>query len=272
MEYESLLELWIATMRGSGLSERTIADRRRIVTSFARALDIDPASATEDNVIVWLSRNIAQTSREHYWSTLRVWFTWLEERELLDTNPTAKIGRPRTPSGLPKPASREHIRRVLKSGIWRTTRTKIILAVYAGMRVSEIAAFRGECLDQTSEKIRILGKGGRDDILPAHREILAESIHYPSTGYWFPSPSNIDGHVTGNSVSAVISRAFDRLGLDVTAHQLRHYFATSLLEQGVDSRIVQTLMRHSSLATTGRYLKVLERQQRSALDSLAIIM
>jgi len=69
----------------------------------------------------------------------------------------------------------------------------------------------------------------------------------------------------------VISRAFARHGLDVTGHMLRHHFATSLLEAGVDSRIVQTLMRHRSLATTARYMKVFEVQQREALDKLPAV-
>ena len=63
----------------------------------------------------------------------------------------------------------------------------------------------------------------------------------------------------------------DELGLDVTGHMLRHHFATSLLEAGVDSRIVQTLMRHRSLATTARYMKVFEVQQREALDKLPAV-
>ena len=270
MTHDSLSDLWLATMRSRGLSTRTIDDRRRILTNFARTLGITPETAGEDDVIEWLSRDIAQSSREHYWSTLRVWFAWLQDRGLIDVNPIAAIRRPRVPPALPKPAAKEHIRRVLNSSIRRTTRTKIIMAVYAGMRVSEIAAFRGEYLDQIGETIRILGKGGRDDVLPVHRAILEEASLYPA-GYWFPSPGQPDAHVSGNSVSTVISRAFRRIGVRVTAHRLRHHFATSLLEQGIDSRIVQTLMRHSSLATTGRYLKVLERQQRHALDALHLM-
>ena len=267
MTHDSLSDLWLATMRSRGLATRTIDDRRRILTNFARTLGIKPETAGEDDVIEWLSRDIAQSSREHYWSTLRVWFGWLQDRGLIDVSPIAAIRRPRVPPALPKPAAKEHIRRVLNSSIRRATRTKIIMAVYAGMRVSEIAAFRGEYLDQIGEKIRILGKGGRDDVLPVHRAILEEASLYPA-GYWFPSPGRPDAHVSGNSVSTVISR---RIGVRVTAHQLRHHFATSLLEHGIDSRIVQTLMRHSSLATTGRYLKVLERQQRHALDALHLM-
>ncbi|CED91272.1 Phage integrase family [Actinomyces succiniciruminis] len=70
------------------------------------------------------------------------------------------------------------------------------------------------------------------------------------------------------TVGTVISRAFNRAGVRGSAHQLRHYFATSLLRAGADSRVVQTLMRHESLATTGRYLGVDDAQQRAALNLL----
>ena len=77
--------------------------------------------------------------------------------------------------------------------------------------------------------------------------------------------------VAAKTVGTVIARALRRSGIDATAHQLRHFFATSLLEAGVDSRIVQTLMRHASLATTGRYLGVTLAQQRQALTGLRIV-
>ena len=74
--------------------------------------------------------------------------------------------------------------------------------------------------------------------------------------------------VRAKTVSRVISDAFDRADAPATAHQLRHYFATSLLRAGTDSRVVQSLMRHESLATTGRYLAVNTDQQRAALSGL----
>ena len=74
--------------------------------------------------------------------------------------------------------------------------------------------------------------------------------------------------VRAKTVSRVISQAFDRADAPATAHQIRHYFATSLLRVGTDSRVVQSLMRHESLATTGRYLAVDADQQRAALSAL----
>ena len=148
------------------------------------------------------------------------------------------------------------------------TRTKIILAAYAGMRVHEIAKIRGEDISPVAGTITITGKGGRTDTLPAHQLILQQASHYPRRGLWFPSPKDPAVPVWAKTVSRVISDAFDRADAPATAHQLRHYFATSLLRAGTDSRVVQSLMRHESLATTGRYLAVNTDQQRTALSGL----
>lgn len=68
-----------------------------------------------------------------------------------------------------------------------------------------------------------------------------------------------------------ISHAFAQVGVQATAHQLRHFYATELLASGADIRIVQTLMRHENLSTTAIYTKVSEEQQRAALAGLPSI-
>lgn len=139
------------------------------------------------------------------------------------------------------------------------------------MRVHEIAKIRGEDISPVAGTITITGKGGRTDTLPAHQLILQQASLYPRHGLWFPSPKDPAVPVRAKTVSRVISDAFDRADAPATAHQLRHYFATSLLRAGTDSRVVQSLMRHESLATTGRYLAVDVDQQRAALSGLAPI-
>ena len=139
------------------------------------------------------------------------------------------------------------------------------------MRVHEIAKIKGEDISPVAGTITITGKGGRTDLLPAHQLILQQASNYPRRGLWFPSPKDPAMPVRAKTVSAVISAAFDRADSPATAHQLRHYFATSLLRAGADSRVVQSLMRHESLATTGRYLAVNVDQQRAALSGLTPI-
>lgn len=91
-------------------------------------------------------------------------------------------------------------------------------------------------------------------------------------GLLVPLPKDPTTHITSKRICSAISRAFERVGVQATAHQLRHYYATELLNAGTDVRVVQTLMRHASLATTAIYTKVYEEQQRKALEKLRPIL
>ena len=270
LDTNPLLAVWHVHMLGQGLGERTVADRLRVLVQFERDVGGRAEDAPADVVALWLAQPWSRGTREHYWSVLKAWWRWLVVTGRRETSPLERLQK-RGPAYQPKPASREQIRAVLEGRLAPDTRAKILLGAYAGLRVSEMASFRGEYLDAATRRVRILGKGESDHVLPVHEQVLGVAARYPTAGPWFPSPTHPGRTVTANSVSAVVSRAFARHGLAVTGHMLRHYFATSLLEAGVDSRIVQTLMRHRSLATTARYMKVFEAQQRDALAKLPAV-
>lgn len=262
-----LLHTWTSTMQGQGLSDRTIAERRRVIAQLARDTGTDPAALTAPTLSSWLATLPSAATRDAYYSITRAWTRWLILAGHRDDDPTIRVPRPRLPPAKPRPITDTQLATLLNLPLRRDTRTKILLAAYAGLRIHEIAKIRSTDVDQTAGTITITGKGNRTDTLPAHPLILNLATTYPP-GYWFPSPARPGQPVAARTVGTVISRALTRAGVDASAHQLRHYFATTLLKNGADSRVVQTLMRHSSLATTGRYLAVSTDQQREALNLL----
>ena len=263
-----LVEAWEASMQGQGLSARTITERIRVITQIATTTGTDPAALTPQTISTWLATLPTAATKNAYFTVLRAWSKWLVQSDHRVDDPTTRVPKPRTPPGHPRPVTDTQLDAVLALPLRQDTRTKIILAAYAGMRVHEIAKIRGEDISPVAETITITGKGGRTDTLPAHQLILQQASNYPRRGLWFPSPKDPAVPVRAKTVSRVISDAFDRADAPATAHQLRHYFATSLLRTGTDSRVVQSLMRHESLATTGRYLAVDVEQQRNALSGL----
>ena len=255
-------------MQGQGLSARTITERIRVITQIATTTGTDPAALTPQTISTWLATLPTAATKNAYFTVLRAWSKWLVQSDHRVDDPTTRVPKPRTPPGHPRPVTDTQLDAVLALPLRQDTRTKIILAAYAGMRVHEIAKIRGEDISPVAETITITGKGSRTDTLPAHQLILQQASNYPRRGLWFPSPKDPAVPVRAKTVSRVISDAFDRADAPATAHQLRHYFATSLLRAGTDSRVVQSLMRHESLATTGRYLAVDVEQQRNALSGL----
>lgn len=263
-----LVEAWEASMQGQGLSQRTITERVRVIRQLTTATGADPAALTPQTISTWLGTLPSAATKNAYFTVLRAWSTWLVQSDHRVDDPTTRVPRPRTPAGHPRPVTDTQLDAVLALPLRQDTRAKIILAAWAGMRVHEIAKIRGEDISPVAETITITGKGGRTDLLPAHQLILQQASYYPRRGLWFPSPKDPAVPVRAKTVSRVISDAFNRADAPATAHQLRHFFATSLLRAGTDSRVVQSLMRHESLATTGRYLAVDVEQQRNALSGL----
>lgn len=255
-------------MQGQGLSARTITERIRVIRQITTVTGTDPAALTPQTISTWLTTLPSAATKNAYFTILRAWSTWLVQSDHRTDDPTTRVPRPRTPAGHPRPVTDTQLDAVLALPLRQDTRTKIILGAYAGMRVHEIAKIKGEDISPVAGTITITGKGGRTDTLPAHQLILQQATHYPRRGLWFPSPLDPSAPVQAKTVSRVISDAFNRADAPATAHQLRHFFATSLLRAGTDSRIVQSLMRHESLATTGRYLAVDTDQQRTALSAL----
>ena len=266
---DTLINAWTLTMQAQGLSQATITERTRLIHQLARTTGTDPAALTP--LTIFLANIDSPVTADAYYSIARAWCTWLVRAGHRDDDPTMRVPRPRVPPARPRPITHPQLDAVLALPLRPATRTKILLAAYAGLRIHEIAKLKGQDIDPAGGTLTITGKGGRTDLLPAHPIILDQAANYPRKGHWFPSPTRPGQHVTAKTVGTVIARALRRAGIDATAHQLRHFFATSLLEASVDSRIVQTLMRHASLATTGRYLGVTLTQQRTALDSLTIV-
>jgi site-specific recombinase XerD len=268
---DRVLTAWQLQMRAEGLADRTITERRRIIERAAAAMDCEALDMTTPGILAWLASLTRANTRGTYYSALRAWHLWLTRVGHRDDNPMALIKAPRVPRRVPRPVANAHLEQLLGSRMHRRTRVMVHLAAYLGLRVHEVAAVRGEDVDLLAYTIRVRGKGGTDDLLPLHPEVVADARTMPRTGWWFPSPKHADDHIAATSVSDILSRAMRRAEVPGTAHQLRHWFGTELVRSGTDVRVVQELMRHASLATTAIYVAVDDGQRRDAVHRLPVL-
>jgi integrase/recombinase XerC len=160
----------------------------------------------------------------------------------------------KVPRTLPKPIDEAYIREVMEAA---DPSDRLILALLygLGLRISELAALRREDLE--GEWIRILGKGDKTrqiPIPPKVRKILAEyrSIH-PAGRYLFEKGG---APLNDTQLRYRVQKLFKAHGIKATPHQLRHSFATHLLEHGARISDVSELLGHSSMATTQIYTKL----------------
>lgn len=255
-------------MSAQSLSNRTINERIRVIRQFEAQALVFPLKSTPDDLIMWLASIKSETTRHTYYLILRAFFQWLTMAEVRRDNPVLKILPPKRPKYEPRPVTEAQVQAVLQLDLRPHTRTRILLGAFVGMRVHEIAKIQGQEFDPIEGQLRITGKGRKTNTVPLHPIIIEDLKQYPSRGYFFPARSGKLLHVGTHAIRTTITDAFDRVGVSMTPHQLRHYFATALLSSGVDSRIVQKLMRHESLSTTAQYMGVSMTQQQEALGKL----
>jgi site-specific recombinase XerD len=257
---EELLEDYGRWMRSWGAAESTVRQR----CAFAGGRLEEWAAPTVEKIQAFLGRpEISKWSRATYYAHLKSFCEWLEAVGYLSSNPMDEIRRPPCPTSVPHPLSEHEVTQVLAVAEGRT-RDWIEIALMAGLRVHEIAKIRGEDVDE--DGLRVQGKGGKTATLPVHPDLWQIAQRYPRTGYWFPSPQG--GHLAADTITCRVSNLFTSLGIHGSIHRARHTYATRLLRAGVNIRVVQKLMRHSSIQTTAGYTAVDEAELSDAIRLL----
>ena len=213
----------------------------------------------------------ARSSTARALSVLRSFFRFLERTDRARNDAIGAVRTPRLPHSVPKPvAAGDALAIVAQAGDttrkkpWVAARdTALLLLLYgAGLRIDEALSLN-EDRAPSGDSLRVLGKGGKErivPILPAVREAVA--AYKRACPYVVPGGPLFLGARGGRLNAGVVQRELRRirgaLGLPETAtpHALRHSFATHLLQAGGDLRAIQELLGHASLSTTQRYTEV----------------
>lgn len=155
-------------------------------------------------------------------------------------------------------------------------RVCLALMYACGLRISEAVCLRPQHIDAAQGVIRVIGKGNKQRLVPLPASLLAalrQAWKTHRNRQWVFAARPEGNHLSPRSVRGALDAACARQGIaGVTPHCLRHGFATRLLERGVELRVVQMLLGHSSLKSTEIYTHLTEplRQQlRPKLDALA---
>ena len=248
-------------LRGWLADEGLPLDATRIELHVLRAF---LASRFERNANVTLAKKIA---------TLRSFYRFLVRRGHTKNNPASALDTPRVKKTLPRFLSVDEAFRVVEAPAADRTRderlrvrdTALLELLYGGgLRVSEVAGLTVADLDRSARRLRVLGKGGKERLVP-YGGAAAEALDAylvlrgrlrPKRG---PLPDALFLGLRGTALSTrAIQNVVRRYGVqagrgDLHPHALRHTCATHLLDAGADLRSIQELLGHASLSTTQRY-------------------
>jgi integrase/recombinase XerD len=235
-----------------------------------------PAEVNSEHVRAFFSHlkhaGLGVRSRARYLAALRGLYTFALDECLLGQNPVDDIETPKLLHTLPHVLSIAEVEALLEtcsSGNSLGMRDRAMLEVlYAcGLRVSELVSLQLNDYHPASAYIKTMGKGDKERIVPIGEEAMELLQHYLEHGrpallrgrrsnYVFLNRSA--GGLTRQGFWKIIKRRALEAGIDknVTPHTLRHSFATHLLENGADLRVVQVLLGHADISTTQIYTHV----------------
>lgn len=212
-------------------------------------------------------------------ASIRGLYHYLTLRGEIQTNPAAELQTPRLPRSLPHALSEQEVEALLtapdvSSARGMRDRAMLELLYATGLRVSELVGLRMGELNLRQGAVRVVGKGGRERIVPLGEEAQdwleaylkqarSELLHGRRLDSLFPGARG--AHLTRQAFWSAIRRYAKRAGIagSMSPHRLRHAFATHLIEHGADLRVVQMLLGHSDVTTTQIYTHVARERLRA---------
>ena len=186
---------------------------------------------------------------------------------------TLVVPRPRRDHKLPTVPSREQILRMADALENRRHRLALLMLYSCGLRVSELANMKVGDLDLEQRIARVRQGKGFKDRNTVLSERLLDDLHWVTKDRPGSDPlirSNQGGALSTRSLQMIVKKAAKKAGLSdrISAHSLRHAFATHLLETGTQMRVIQGLLGHKSIHTTQRYLHMRSPQALNARSPL----
>jgi integrase/recombinase XerD len=263
-----LRQRMIEDMNLRGFQDKTQRGYIRIVSAFAQYLGRSPETATPEDVrqyqIHLSQEGVPTAAMNSRIAALRFLFTMTLDRPDL----SRRLIRVFHPRALPSVLSPDEVGALLAATRCLKHRALLSVAYGSGLRAGEVVALKVSHIDSQRMVIRVeRGKGGRyrnamlsEDLLTLlrtwWREGRSKGVMLPD-GWLFPG-MDIENHISTRHLGRIVSEAAKAAGIAkrVSPHTLRHSFATHLLEEGVNIRVIQVLLGHSKLENTAYYTQV----------------
>ncbi|MBS0652552.1 MAG: site-specific tyrosine recombinase XerD [Verrucomicrobia bacterium] len=271
-----------------GLSSNTVAAYRRDLEMFFDLLKgkgkQELTEVAESDVIAFLaqlkSQQYASSSVCRSLVAVKVFFRFFKREKLISVDPTANLDSPKLWQLIPEVLTYKEVDALLKcpdpSDPMGARDRAIFEVMYAsGLRVSEVCGLN--LFDISENTVRVKGKGGKERIIPIAQAAIEAVDHY-LIHFRSAPPDQKDVPLFVSSQGKRIDRTLvwqriklygKKAGIDkpLSPHTLRHSFATHLLENGADLRVIQEMLGHASVATTDRYTHISQQHLTQAFSN-----
>lgn len=251
----------------------------------------EPDREKIEEYITELHKKYKQKTVKRKIASLKAFYNYLEEEEIISRNPFRKIKvKFKETLTLPRVIPREEIEMLLnymydclkENGLtgykYKLGDIAVVEVLFAtGAREYEISNIREDSVNLNSGQIRIMGKGGKERYVQiSNSSVLAILKKYymeneneiKKSGCFFIN--NRGNRYTEQSIRAMLKKYAKQAGIErnITPHMFRHSFATYLIEEGVDVSCVQQILGHSSIKTTQIYIHIAAKKQAEILREM----
>lgn len=261
-----------------GLSQNTIDAYRRDLTEFLEfclSRNVEEINKIErihiSGYILKLHENkLNPTSIMRKTASLRGFFKWLCANEICEKNPALTLEPPKIPQKLPKVITAEEINIILSENLNKREKVILELLYGCGLRVSELVNLKIHDIDISAKYLQCTGKGSKERIVPIgskalhaikmytkERDFILQKTRKTSKNLLLTEEGK---NITRQEVYNFIHKLGEKIHKSISPHTLRHTFATHLLENGADLRVVQELLGHSDVSTTQLYTHISKKR------------
>lgn len=276
-EYLEYLEL------EKGLSQNTLDAYRRDLEFFSDSLGINDIRSIDRLMINSYIRTLkeqkyAPTSIIRKVASLRGFFKWASSIGIIEKNPASTLEQPKVPQKLPKVITVKEIEEMLHNNLTPLQHVIMELLYSCGLRVSELVNLKLNDIDLASKYIRCFGKGSKERIIPIgetaknvvkkylpQRELIIKKYNLNTKRLLILENGRL---ITRQDIYTFIHAQGKFINKNISPHTLRHSFATHLLENGADLRIVQELLGHSDVSTTQLYTHISKKRLKEVYFSI----
>jgi site-specific recombinase XerD len=263
-----LRQRMVSDMNMRNLSQKTQTTYIRAIARLARYLNHSPATATAEELRQFQLAMLKEGASSGTVNSTLSGLQFLYGKTLKRPQALVSLTRARLPRKLPQILSPEEVKRLIDATSHLKYRTALSVAYGSGLRIAEVAALKISDIDSKQMVLKVeQGKGSKDRLAmlsPVLLKELRKWWHYANEkglmlkgGWLFPGRHPINP-ISTRQLSRACKHAASKAKIEkrVSMHTLRHSFATHLLDEKVDVRIIQTLLGHSKLETTALYTQV----------------
>lgn len=261
MNNEQILIKTSQKLKLKGSSPKTIKVYLYNISNFMKWLNKDIKLANKANIeeyiLELIDKDFQENTIRQILASLNFVFSNILYKDLVSIE---SIPRPKKKKQLPKVITKEEFKELLENITNKKHKLMITLLYSSGLRVSELVNIKREQLNITQNTLLVKqAKGKKDRITILSQKLKNELLEYLlqtqfKTNYLFESQR--ETKYTIRTIEAILKKTSKPLNKHITPHMLRHSFATHLLENGIDIRLIQKLLGHSKIETTTIYTRV----------------